>query len=486
MSMFRRRWPWLIALFGVLVAALTATHLAQIPQRIPLNYNEGWMAFFAARAVDGGTLYPPPGSFISNNYPPLSFYLFGAAGKVMGDQVFAGRAIALLALIAVAGEIFWSARRLGAGVAAATTGALLFALFNLTWFSAYVAMADPQWLGQAVMLAGLPLLLQAGEGPLPLRRAAASALLMVAGGFIKHNLLALPLAAGLWLLVHDRRAFLAWGAAAVAGLAAGALWLADLGGRAAFIGIFGGHRRWLPEQLPDAAAYLAPMLPLVAATVWLARRRGSERRIRLIVLFAAMAAPLGVIQRLGEGVNVNGHFEVLVALCIAAAAVIEAAPPVRRGRTWSRAAIALALAAPMLVAAPYALGKGASDVAAIPARRAAWSAAISAASVAPGPVACEMLSVCYWAGKGFELDFFNYGQDLRAGASPQPLEETIEAGRFGAIVLARDAAYFRGEGRLPAAIARRIEAAYAVRLSAPGHMAVMTPKLSPVSPGRGG
>jgi hypothetical protein len=112
----------------------------------------------------------------------------------------------------------------------------------------------------------------------------------------------------------------------------------------------------------------------------------------------------------------------------------------------------------------------------IPARRAAWGRLISAAAAAPGPVACEMLSVCYWAGKGFELDFFNYGQDLRAGTSPEPLGRMIDTGRFGVMVLTRDAAFAKGQGRLPQPIPDRIEAAYAMRLSGPGQMVVMTPK----------
>ena len=33
----------------------------------------------------------------------------------------------------------------------------------------------------------------------------------------------------------------------------------------------------------------------------------------------------------------------------------------------------------------------------------------------PGPVACEDLSLCYWAGKGFEIDFFLAGQKLEQG-----------------------------------------------------------------------
>ena len=470
------------AVLSALVVVLAAIHMAQVPLRIPLNYNEGWMAFFAARAVGGGVLYPAPGGLISNNYPPLSFYLVGTVGAAIGDNIVAGRALALAALCAVAGEIYWSARRLGAGVPAAVMAALVFALFNLTWFHAYVAMADPQWLGQAVMLAGLPLLLQTDTAPLSLWRAAGAALLMVAGGFIKHNLVALPLAAGLWLLIHDRRAFAAWTAAAACALLAGALWVGTVYGRPAFIDVLGDHRRFLPEQWPDAIAYVLPMVPLVAATVWLARRRGGEPGVRLALCFVAVSLPLALIQRLGEGVNVNGYFEALVALCIAAGVALGGAPLFWRGRAWPAAAVALALAAPTLGAAPYFLGKGVVDLARAPARAAAWNTVIASVAAAPGPAACEMLSVCYWAGKGFELDFFNYGQDLRAGDSAQVLTRALDAKRFGAIALTRDAAFERGDGRLPQPVPDRIEAAYAVRQTGPDQTVVMTPKGLP--PGR--
>src|SRR5690606_12094884 len=49
----------------------------------------------------------------------------------------------------------------------------------------------------------------------------AVAALMVAGGLVKHNVLALPLATTLWLALEDRRALLRWlGAGIVTGTAA--------------------------------------------------------------------------------------------------------------------------------------------------------------------------------------------------------------------------------------------------------------------------
>lgn len=36
-----------------------------------------------------------------------------------------------------------------------------------------------------------------------------------------------------------------------------------------------------------------------------------------------------------------------------------------------------------------------------------------------GPVMCENLSLCYWAGKELEADFFNLGQKVSAGVIPE-------------------------------------------------------------------
>ena len=59
-------------------------------------------------------------------------------------------------------------------------------------------------------------------------------------------------------------------------------------------------------------------------------------------------------------------------------------------------------------------------------------------AASPGPVACFRLAVCYWTGKGFELDFFNYGQQLYAGvSSPAEFESLLRSHRLRLIVVAR-------------------------------------------------
>src|SRR6185295_16458982 len=81
----------LACLFGLLhVLTVLGLH-------VPFDPNEGWNAYFAQMAMRSGSPYPPDGGFLVNNYPPLSFYLVGAIGKLLGDNIVAGRIVSLLA-----------------------------------------------------------------------------------------------------------------------------------------------------------------------------------------------------------------------------------------------------------------------------------------------------------------------------------------------------------------------------------------------------
>ena len=66
--------------------------------RVSHNYNEGWNAYLAQAALSGGPLYFPDAAWFTNNYPPLSFYLVGGVGRLFGDAILAGRAVAWVGL----------------------------------------------------------------------------------------------------------------------------------------------------------------------------------------------------------------------------------------------------------------------------------------------------------------------------------------------------------------------------------------------------
>jgi len=201
---------WLISCvaLALVVAVLSVQPLRRINERVSIDYNEGWNALHTERLWTGQPLYRFDSEFMFNNYPPLSFVVVGAVGQVTGDNVIAGRWISLCALLVTAiliGAITIRATRNG------PAGALAAILFLCTLFfygSGYVAMNDPQMLAHALATGGLAALLW-NDKPTA-RSVIAASLLMVAAGFIKHNLLALPAAVTLWLLLFNRRLLVPW------------------------------------------------------------------------------------------------------------------------------------------------------------------------------------------------------------------------------------------------------------------------------------
>src|SRR5215470_11522832 len=90
---------------------------------IEIENNEGWNAYFADAAMGKMPLYPSADQLITNNYPPLSFYIVGTVGRLVSDPVLAGRLLSLISVIAIATAIALSVRRLGGSGAAARISA---------------------------------------------------------------------------------------------------------------------------------------------------------------------------------------------------------------------------------------------------------------------------------------------------------------------------------------------------------------------------
>jgi hypothetical protein len=374
-----------------------------IPAHVPLDPNEGWNAAHAMAAK----LYPPPGSLMINNYPPLSFYLVRAITVLTGDAIVAGRAVAMVSFLLVCAGIAAAARQMGSDRRGAALAALFFAAALLV-ASDYVGMDDPQLLGHAVQLAALLVLLRG--------RIMVAALLFAASLFVKHNLLALPVAAGLWLCLTDRRAGLRF---ITTGLVACGLGLIAfrLTYGASLLAQLASSRLSSFANLQAAAARLwwAP-LPALAA-FGLARNRWRS----LCLIYASLAALLGIIFSAGDGVDANAFFDLAIALSLVL------------GLTrWTLPAAASALPLLTFLVLNFSdnnffftrafAARSARDIAFLKSR--------------PGPALCDQLSLCLWAGKSAELDMFNIGEAIKTGArDPAPLVALIEARHFAVLQL---------------------------------------------------
>ncbi len=413
--------------------------LATMSLHLPLDPNEGWNAYHAAAAMSGAPLYPGAQSLMINNYPPLSFYLVGALGHFLSDNILAGRIVALLSFFFVAFGILAAVRRMGCKRFEASFAVFLYA-GGLLVFTDYVGMDDPQMLAHALAMGGFLLLL--GE-PRKAIHVGVAALLFVLAVFVKHNVIAMAAAATMWLSIYDRRSALRLVAFGIALLLCGLILFRFVYGMGLLAQLISartysldslrlGFDRWLHWGL----------VPLVGLTV-LVSVRWSDRYVRLVAFYAGFGTILGVGFLGGAGVDVNVLFDADIALALSIALLLNRI-------AWGAFAPAAAAlyALPLLFAAWTNPDWRDADTWLHPMRDEDSLAQkdIAFLAVRRGPALCEMQSICYWARKPATVDVFNVGQQFDTGArSDMPLVTAIEGRHFSVIQFDPDSPYSLGE-----------------------------------------
>jgi hypothetical protein len=419
-------------LIGVASLPAIANVVRALPLRLSLDTNEGWNAY-QVLAATRGTLYPHPPLFFFNNYPPLSFFLVAPISSVIGDPIVAGRVLALVAFAALSAMTFAAARQLGCAAAEATFGAVLFVAVTLS-LSHYVGIDDPQFVGQAVSASGLLFLLPRPRVPTRIWMAAA---LMTMAVFIKHNVVALPLACVFWLWKEDRPAARRLITAGV---------LISLGSFMACVEYFGiglleglatprGYS--LLVAVSAFARWIVRVPVFLGALLLLWRRFPGDSSVAFCMRFVAMASLTGIAFLGGDGVDWNVMFESNWAWCLTAAVALNrltGAP----SRQMPRLALAAAFALLPIVAGSLALRQarrdpGSTAMARLAAAR-AFEDEIAFVANRPGPALCDDSAVCFWAGKPAIVDVFNLRQYRLAGrGNARELDALVERGYFGVI-----------------------------------------------------
>jgi hypothetical protein len=406
----------------IVLAILGAVYLAWPVWRaffpLEIDVNEPWNAFHADQLAAGRALYPAPDSLVTNNYPPLSFYLVAAVAALGFDALYVGRMLSILAILAIALAVMALVRQLAASRSAAALAGLWFLATMARFFASYVGMDDPDLPALAIMAWALVWLLRrllAGRAVAP------AVLLMAVAGFYKHNMVAIPVTAFVWLGLVDRRQA---GRAVVVGVGAVLLGLAVCGL------IWGGD---FFAQLLTPRAYrlehvwgglgrlqwIAPALAIFA--IWVPRDWRNPAS-RFAALFVTVGFALQCVEKLGDGVADNAQFELVVATAVGLGLAFDrigawpAAP--RFGIDRSRLAIVVILIVRLLASTNTLSYR----VLASPAFRAlvAEHAAVAQAEAArirpmPGEIACSIATVCRMAGKSYRFDAHNIDQKLRAG-----------------------------------------------------------------------
>jgi len=404
-----------VALLG-LALVMFAYPVIRVFWNFEIDSNEGWNAYYQLRAIAGQSLYTLQSPLFFNNYPPLSFYLVGALAALIGDPMLAGRAVSLMALLAIATSCGFIVQGAGgsrndARLAFATCLGL-FAAFATD----YLGMNDPQLLGQAFVVAGLAVHLGGSGG---WRRGAIVALLFAIAALTKHNLVVAPLVVMIdlaWRGKPGQRAGFFIAGLGLAGLSALVLWL--MVGPTFFAQVL-ATRTWdvargflfTTEILGRFQAPLAVVgLGLIAA-----RHR---RPAGLVGAYLLLALACGAGFAGGANTDINVFFDVSIALAIGTGLVAH-----RLGQRFSwpqtKTTLALAANAGVIFYAPLALGRFGVDAAGEMDRREhLFNADIAYLRAIPGPALCQSQLLCFRAGKEMYYDAFNVHQAVVAGHLP--------------------------------------------------------------------
>ena len=440
-------------LLSAVSAVLMFAVVWRVPMRFPFDPNEGWNAFHAASAFEGPALYPPVGSFYFNNYPPLSFYAVRSLGALLGDHIVAGRILAVASFACLLTCTALAASALGASRGAAAFGCAFLAA-QLLVYSNYVGMNDPQMFGHALAATGLALVLRHPRRSLSVGM---GAVLFACSVFVKPNLLALPLATFLWLMLWHKRsapAFVLTGAGSATALLAFCLFLYGSGFPSHLLSPRGYSIDALWRDSLEWLTKASFLLPLG----WLAARARRDEAASLCVIYTLASAAFGLYLLGGNGVDQNVLFDTYIAFAMGAAVSLDRAASVhpqydpalspeasslQPNRTTGAARAAALLLAFLLPPAAWLLVK--IDSGSMQSRYGSGSLVAAEAGFAQGirfvrerqgRAVCQEQALCYWAGKAPEVDFFNFWEYLSAGRLDEgALLSEIRARQFAVIQL---------------------------------------------------
>lgn len=448
--------PWHRNIF-LLLATLSIMCLAlpviTLPLHIVHDVNEGWNAYLTHRAISADPhlpLYPPAGSMIFNNYPPLSFLIIGALSTLIHtDPLFVGRVISLLSLCICSTLIGLIVHRITHNAPASYTASFLFLITSCTVAPSYIGMNDPQWFGQALMLGALSLIMCGSPSLQPSHtQIALAALFVVASILTKHNVVACPLALTVWFILRDRRALVTWICVGLSAALVTLYVLVNQYGIVMFEDIFLHHRFMALHRITHILSDFAMMGGLLVGWGLLLKTNtpsdDRQKKARfLVTIYVLFSTALGCFFRLGKGVDINAFFDTLIATSLASGFFLaKSTSP----RLFVQKLAYLSF--PLWILLPWLFFHNGQTLAQLPQTQKEWNTTIAFIHNTPGRVACSELALCYWAHKAEETDTSNLFMSFVTGHHNYPLHNDVMHHHF-ALVEARGTASHYSTGYAP-------------------------------------
>lgn len=319
-----RKFQWIILIFLVITTALFYLQpLVETGYKLPISrYNEGWNAYFSLRAISGKNLYSN-NELISNNYPPLFFYIAGALGKVLGDYVLAGRYLAWLALFTVSFEVGYIVKRLGGRLFESIFSAVFCLSLFVTVADSCVGINEPQILSHALLLWALILTLpgkKSNSNQPKLRqentRFFLSACIASAGLLVKHNTFPLLAAIACDLFFKSRRHLVIWLGSLIM-ITGSFIAITEILGQFQFLNqLLIGRIYDVQKLYKDIFGYgSAFIIPFIVSLTW-SFLFFKKQKTRVIIFYFLIATVIDFFTLGGSGVFANLLFDVFISMSV--------------------------------------------------------------------------------------------------------------------------------------------------------------------------
>ncbi len=402
---------------AVLAAVMFAYPCFRIFAAFEIDYNEGWNAFLQTLVMTGASPYGEAGPMFFNNYPPLSFYLVGAAGALLGDPVLAGRLFSALSVAVISACCAVVVRHAGGARSDAVFASATCAGMFATFATDYVGVDDPQLLAQAFLCSGFAVYASGRATP---ARLALVAALFACGLLTKHNVLALPVVVTIHALWRSpapaRWTFLGVGLAliAVASLTIHLLFGPDFFRLLLAPRLYDGTRGFLLTM--DMLGRI--QTPLALAALFLVLTRSTPIKSKT-AYYLGGSLVLGMGFAGGAGVDINIYFDTMIAVamgCGLAATWLRQQSHLPKG---AMAVFALLANAGVILMMPQTLGRIVVDaLGEYRQREQLFLDDVAYVKGIEGPAICESMLLCYRAGKGVWVDPYNLLQATLTGRLP--------------------------------------------------------------------
>jgi hypothetical protein len=304
---------------------------------------------------------------------------------------------------------------------AARISAAFFVATMSRFFMPYVGMNEPQLLGDAIMAFGFLGFLIARSND---RGYVGPVLVMALAGFVKHNIIAMPVTVFLWLALFRRREAVKCFCVVAIAIMIGTAICYALFGENFFLNILSPRHYSLKRALRSFQELEWVSVGLVAClyNAWACRR---DVNVQLCSCLIAIALGSYFLQKGGAGVDINAQFDLVMAVAMSfglAFTQVSIWPVARHLRLEQAQAILLLAVCVRLLASkqlqPVRMVFDRSFINEIAIREQAMADSVQRVQQVPGDVLCPPL-VSYRSGKPFMVDVFNVQQRISAGVLPK-------------------------------------------------------------------